>query len=110
MTESVLDPELLHKIIEFRRTEFGNRRSEFYRKLNEEAGINIGNLETLEKIFANGIKEGSVIFVPRRDGTGILNIDKEIKGKQVAQNFVIENKDEAAYLLGLQDTINKSKE
>ena len=102
MPENKIDIDVERKIHEF-------QRMEFYRKFKKNLGIDIVKDEQLEKIFANGMKDGSVIFVPRRDGTGILNIDEVIEGEKVAKNIEIDDKNEAAFLLGLQGSVDASK-
>ena len=103
MTENKTDPDIQRRIFE-------EKRNEFYRKFKDELGIDIVKNQQLEKIFSNGIKEGSVIFVPRKDGTGILNVNTVIDKKRVSKNIEVDDKDEAAFLLGLQGSLTASKE
>jgi len=100
MTELKTD---LESSAELQRDIYEHLRNDFFQD-------KIVTAKQLEKIFKNGIKEGSVIFVPRRDGTGILNVNAVVAGEKVSKNLEIEDEDQSAFLLGLQSSINTSKE
>ncbi len=88
---------------------FQKKREEFYKKYRD-GGVDLPQLDQYSDIFSEGIKEGSVRFEPNRDGTGSLFIDAVSAGEKKTKELTIDNKDEAAFFLGLQLTIKPIEE
>ena len=107
MTEPKIDPDIERRIFE-------TRRNWSYNEFQTKLGINIVEDKQLEDMFRNGMEEGTVIFVPvkKEDGTlnGILNVNTVIAGQKISKNILIDKEGAAAYLFGLQGSIDASKE
>jgi hypothetical protein len=87
-----------------------NRRRNFVRDFKDQLGADLVKDEQLSDIFSEGIKKGEVVFTPKKDGTGTLNVDTIIKGEKLTKQFEIEDKDEAAFLMGLQVSLRPSED
>ncbi|KKS95925.1 MAG: hypothetical protein UV71_C0002G0035 [Microgenomates group bacterium GW2011_GWC1_43_13] len=101
------DPDIERRIFE-------TKRNWSYDEFKTKLGIDIVREKQLENLFRNGMEEGSVIFVPvkKEDGVlnGILNINTVIAGEKLSKNILIDDEHDAAFLLGLQGSIDASKE
>ena len=102
MTEDNTD---FQKGIDLQRDILQQQRNKFYQNFMEN-GIDLAHLEELSDIFESGIKDGSVKFKPNKDGSGSLFINTNISGEEETRELTIDNKDEAAFFLGLQDLLN----
>ena len=87
------------------RANFQEMRDQFYQNYRDR-GIDLVQLNQYSDIFSEGIKEGSVRFEPKKDGTGTLFIDTVSAGEKETKELTIDNTDEAAFFLGLQDSLN----
>ena len=99
--------ELLNKINKDR-VAFQKIRNQFYLDYKDK-GIDLVHLNQYSDIFSEGIKEGSVRFEPKKDGAGTLFIDTVTEGEKETKELTIDNKDEAAFFLGLQLTIKPAE-
>lgn len=106
MTESDFDfPQRINKD----RADFQKIRDQFYQNYNDR-GVDLVQLNQYTDIFSDGIKEGSVRFEPNKNGTGTLFIDTLVKHKKVTKELTIENKDEVAFFIGLQESLRSPEE
>jgi hypothetical protein len=102
MTDILIEPEV--KKIQIKQS-FDIDRQKFLNELNNN-GVNTVALDQYEDMFSNGIKEGTVKVEPHKDGSVSLLFDTEHKGKKDTKEWTVKNKDEAAFLIGLQMRLN----
>lgn len=102
--------ELQNKINKDRAT-IQKIRNKFYLDY-KEGGIDLVQLNRYSDMFDDGIKDGSVRFEPKKDGTGTLFINTVLEGEKETRELTItiDNKDEAAFFVGLQMSLNPPEE
>jgi len=88
---------------------FNIDRQKFLLELNDK-GINTVTLNQYSDMFSNGIKEGSIHIEPHKDGSISMLFDTEQQGEKDTKEWTVNNKDEAAFLMGLQMKLNPPKE
>lgn len=88
---------------------FQKVRNQFYLGYKER-GIDLVQLNQYSDMFSEGIKDGSVRFEPKKDGTGTLFIDTLLEGEKETRELTVDNKDEAAFFTGLQMSLNPPEE
>ena len=89
---------------------FGKRKGGTLKKIEEDAGMPLGVIETMRITYGRGMEEGNVVFTPNEEGGGTLLIEMENeKGQNTQETREITNPDEASLLAGLQGEADRKR-